>query len=66
MYEVIVSFRDGVNGDKYYEGDVYPHEGIVPTKKRIAYLLSSKTKLGDPVIAKAEETPPKEDEDAES
>ena len=65
MYEVIVSFRDGVNGEKYYRGDVYPHDGVTATKKRITYLLSSKTKLGEPVIAEVEETQPNEPPEVE-
>lgn len=60
-YEVIHNFKDledkehlylkGVNGK-----NIYPREGLKPTKKRIAELSSDKNKIGRPLIKKLEVT----------
>ncbi len=40
----------------YKKGDIYPREGLEPTKKRIKELTSYKNKIGEPLIQKVEET----------
>ena len=56
MYEVIKRFADLQDGRYVYnEGDVYPREGVKPTKKRISELASDKNKLKTPLIVEIEE-----------
>lgn len=40
----------------YKKGDIYPREGLEPTKKRIKELASNKNKIGEPLIQKVEES----------
>lgn len=39
----------------YKKGDIYPREGLEPTKKRIKELSSTKNKIGKALIQKIEE-----------
>ncbi len=51
MYKVICPFTDlQDNRYVYLCGDVYPREGLQPTKKRISELLSSDNNLKKPLI----------------
>ncbi len=56
-YKVIHSFRDlEDNGHIYIENkDIYPREGLEPTKRRIKELTSDKNKIGKILIKKLEE-----------
>lgn len=53
-YAVLLDFTDGEDGLTVYHAgkDKYPRSGYDPTDERIAYLQSSNTALGKPVIAK--------------
>ena len=53
VYKVFKDLKD--NEYIYKEGDTYPREGSKPSKKRIEELLSTKNKIGEPLIAKVEE-----------
>ena len=60
-YKVIESFRDLKDKEHIYLKDVegkniYPREGLKPSKKRIEELLSDKNKIGKPLIRKLEES----------
>lgn len=56
MYKAIELFTDlQDNGYKYQAGDVYPRQGLKPTKKRINELLSDSNRRGRPVIEEIEE-----------
>lgn len=57
-YKVIHSFKDLEDNNYIYieNKDIYPREGLEPTKKRIKELLSNKNKIGKILIEKLEET----------
>ena len=56
MYKAIELFTDlQDNGYKYQAGDVYPRQGLKPTKKRINELLSDSNRRHRPVIEEIEE-----------
>lgn len=59
VYKVFKDLED--NNYLYKKGDIYPREGLEPTKKRISELSSKKNKIGEILIKKIEE--PKEDEE---
>lgn len=42
------------NNHIYKKGDIYPREGLEPTKKRIKELTSEKNKIGEILIKKVE------------
>lgn len=51
------SFRDlQDNGFVYKKGDIYPREGLKPTKARIKELVTTKNKIGKVLIEKIETT----------
>jgi hypothetical protein len=52
-YEVLIDFTDSEDkGTVYWAGkDLYPREGHEPTKERITYLQSDKTRFKQPVIS---------------
>ena len=53
---VYKAFKDLKDNDYIYkEGDIYPREGLKPSKKRIEELSSTKNKIGELLIAKVEE-----------
>lgn len=56
MYKVIKYFTDLQDGSYAYNpGDIYPREGLSPTKKRINELCGSKNKRGYPLIEAVKE-----------
>ena len=64
MYEVIKRFADLQDGRYVINvGDVYPREGVKPTKKRISELASDKNKLKTPLIVEIEEIETEAEED---
>lgn len=56
-YRVINSFKDLEDNEHIYikNKDIYPREGLEPTKKRIKELTSTKNKIGKVLIEKIEE-----------
>jgi len=50
MYEVIMPFKDLVNGGDYKVGDIYPMDGVNPAEARINELAGSHNKAGYPLI----------------
>lgn len=51
IYRVVCSFRDlKDNKHFYYEGDIYPREGVEVDKERINELKTDKNKIGKPLI----------------
>ena len=45
------AFKDIEDNNHFYKkGDIYPNEGLKPTKKRIAELSSKKNKIGEVLI----------------
>ena len=59
-YEVIENFKDLEDNEYVYlknvkRKNIYPREGLKPTKKRIEELSSNKNKIGKPLIKKIEE-----------
>lgn len=56
-YRVINSFKDLEDNNHIYikDKDIYPREGLEPTKKRIKELTSTKNKIGKVLIKKIEE-----------
>ena len=53
---VYKSFKDLEDNDYIYKkGDIYPREGLEPSKKRIKELSSDKNKIGKVLIQKVEE-----------
>lgn len=52
-WEVIRSFTDITNGDKYAVGDRYPHRGF-PSKVRVEQLSTENNKRGIPLIKSVE------------
>lgn len=57
-YKVVHSFKDLEDNNHIYieNKDVYPRDGLEPTKKRIKELTSNKNKIGKILIEKLEET----------
>ena len=53
IYKAFKDLED--NGYIYRKGDIYPREGLEPTKKRIKELTSNKNKIGAVLIEKTEE-----------
>lgn len=55
-YEVIHSFKDLKDNEYIYhkDKDIYPREGLKPTKKRIEALETDKNEIGKPLIRKIE------------
>jgi hypothetical protein len=53
IYEKFKDLKD--NDHIYKKGDIYPREGLTPTKKRINELTSEKNKIGEVLIQKIEE-----------
>lgn len=64
-YKVIHSFKDLKDNEHVYkeDKDLYPREGLKPTKKRIEELESDKNKIGKPLIKKITENKDIETED---
>lgn len=56
-YRVINSFKDLEDNNHIYikNKDIYPREGLEPTKKRIKELTSTKNKIGKVLIEKIED-----------
>ena len=59
-YEVIENFKDSKDGEHVYLKNVkgrniYPRQGLKPSKERIEELSSDKNKIGKPSIRKIEE-----------
>lgn len=54
IYKAFKDLED--NGYIYRKGDIYPREGLEPTKKRIKELTSTKNKIGKVLIEEIEET----------
>ena len=59
MEKYIVIYNKGFkdledNNHLYRKGDIYPREGLEPTKKRIKELTSEKNKIGKILIQKIE------------
>lgn len=65
IYDIWKDLED--NNYIYKKGDIYPREGLEPTKKRINELSSKKNKIGEVLIQKIEkkEVQDKETEKAE-
>lgn len=66
-YKVINSFKDLEDNGHIYikDKDIYPREGLEPTKKRIKELASTKNKIGKILIEKTEENTEETEENAE-
>ena len=56
-YKVIKTFNDLEDDEHVYiaNKDIYPRDGLEPTKKRIKELTSNKNKIGEILIEKLEE-----------
>lgn len=56
-YRIIHSFKDLEDNNHIYiaNKDIYPREGLEPTKKRIKELTSNKNRIGEVLIEKLEE-----------
>lgn len=54
VYKAFTDLED--NNYFYKKDDIYPREGLEPSKKRIKELLSNKNKIGEILIKKIEET----------
>lgn len=53
---VYAKFKDLQDNNYIYKkGDVYPREGLEPTKERIKELSSKKNKIGEVLIKKVNE-----------
>lgn len=50
IYERFKDLED--NNYIYKKGDIYPHEGLEPTKERIKELSTKKNKIGEILIKK--------------
>lgn len=61
IYERFKDLED--NDFIYIKGDIYPREGLEPTKKRIKELSTTKNKIGEILIKKIEENIVKENEE---
>ena len=58
MYRVVSSFTDLKDNRYHYKvGDKYPRDGYKPTKERLEYLASDRTKRKSPVIEEIKEEP---------
>lgn len=57
-YKVVYKAFKDLEDDNYFykEGDIYPREGLEPSKKRITELSSNKNKIGKILIKKVEES----------
>lgn len=56
MYKVIRYFTDLQDNDYMYrEGDIYPREGLTPTKERIVELSTNRNLQGVPLIKEIKE-----------
>ena len=56
MFKVVKRFYDlKDNNHAYYEGDIYPHNKVKVSEKRIAELSSNKNKMGVPLIVEIPE-----------
>lgn len=65
-YEVVYPFKDLKDNNYIYKvSDVYPREGLTPTKKRINELASEKNLIGKILIKKIENEKVKETENTE-
>lgn len=66
-YKVINSFKDLEDNEHIYikDKDIYPREGLEPTKKRIKELASTKNKIGKILIEKIKENTEETEENAE-
>ena len=66
-YRVINSFKDLEDNNHIYikDKDIYPREGLEPTKKRIKELTTNKNKIGKVLIEKIEESNSVEAEELE-
>ncbi len=55
-YEVIYEQFEDLKDNRYLykKGDIYPREGLKPTKKRIEELSTDKNKIGKVLIKKIE------------
>ena len=53
VYERFKDLED--NNHIYRKGDIYPREGLEPTKERIKELSSKKNKIGEVLIKKVNE-----------
>lgn len=56
-YKVVKTFKDLEDDGHIYiaNKDIYPRDGLEPTKKRIKELTSNKNKIGEILIEKLEE-----------
>lgn len=56
-YKVIKNFKDLEDNEHVYiaNKDIYPRDGLEPTKKRVKELTSNKNKIGEILIEKLEE-----------
>lgn len=60
MFKVVKRFYDlKDNNHAYYEGDIFPHNKVKVSEKRIAELSSNKNKMGVPLIVEIPEKPSK-------
>ena len=58
MFKVVKRFYDlKDNNYAYYEGDIFPHNKVKVSEKRIAELSSNKNKMGVPLIVEIPEKP---------
>ena len=65
QYKVIRFFTDlQDNNYPYHVGDIYPHEGVSPSQKRINELLSGENKRGVKLIEEVAKTSENGAEDA--
>ncbi len=57
-YKVVHTFKDLEDNEHIYleNKDIYPRNGLEPTKKRIKELSSTKNKIGKILIEKVENT----------
>lgn len=53
IYEIFKDLED--NGYIYKKNDIYPREGLKPTKKRIKELSSENNKIGEILIKEIKE-----------
>jgi len=58
MYKVIQYFTDlKDNNHAYHVGDIFPHEGMAVTEKRLLELSTDKNRRHIPLIEKVDEKP---------
>lgn len=54
-YVVVHEFADMQDGGFVYTaGDTYPRKGVKPSEIRVAELLSSTNRIGEPLISKSD------------